>query len=72
MLPGLDLVENDEVRVGIVLRDLGEGLAMGVFEVDDEAESGVGGAAQDVRGLGDHVLRFDGLAGRAWSRRSPA
>ena len=35
---------------------------MRIFEVDDEAEAGVGGAAQDICGLGDDVLRFDRLA----------
>ena len=35
---------------------------MRIFEVDDEAESGVGGAAQNIGRLGDDVFRFDCLA----------
>ena len=34
---------------------------MRIFEIDDEAEAGVGGAAQDVGGLRDDILGFDGL-----------
>ena len=35
---------------------------MRIFEIDDEAEAGVGGAAQDVGGLRDDVFGFDRLA----------
>ena len=35
---------------------------MRIFEIDDEAEAGVGGAAQDVGTLRDDVLGFDRLA----------
>ena len=35
---------------------------MRIFEIDDQPESGVRGAAQDVRRLGDDILRFDRLA----------
>ncbi len=58
----LHLIEDHIVRAGIVLGDGRERVAVRIFEIDDEAEAGVRGAAQDVGGLRDDVLGFDGLA----------
>jgi hypothetical protein len=43
-----------------------------IFEIDDQAEAGIGGAAQDVVALRHDILRFHRLArqpGRAQRRR---
>ena len=59
---GLHLVEDDVVGVGVVFGDRRQRVAVRIFEVDDQAETGVRGAPQNVGRLGDDVLRFDWLA----------
>ena len=56
------LIEDHVVRAGIILGDSLKGIAVRIFEVDDEPESGIGGATQNVRRLRDHIFRFDRFA----------
>ena len=68
----LHLIENDIVRARVVLRDRLQRVAVRIFEIDDEAEAGVGGAAQDVGRLGDDVLRIRPPCLRACPRQAPS
>ena len=59
---GPDLIEDHVVRAGIILGDSLKRIAVRIFEVDDEPESGIGGATQNVRRLRDNIFRFDRFA----------